>query len=459
MNIKEHLETVKNHINRNFADSFLSKLQQLSSYDFLFGFSRGKNNNLVISLNLNNPFVLLSEDKFLQNQNGVFFQHLKAKLFNAYFKEATLLNDDNILCLRFIKTTDTYDKIPYDLVIELFKNNTNMIILTDGKIEDAFKFRGLETHHPILNNLTYVYPDKTNIFKEFTSDEQAKISNYYKNINTKYLEEKYKDLITLLKRKKKSLNKKFENLKIEKEEAIEHQNYKDYGDYLKMNFNNVKKGDSELKIDDLVIPLKIDFTPSQNLQYFYKIYKKSKATIDATEKYLIETQNEIQYIDNILSSIDTYSEDEYSILINEIAQNKIIKYSSNKGTKFNQSAKMPYFVTYNNVKFGYGKNNVQNNELTFNLANKTNWFLHISKAHGPHIIIFKDNPSDDEIQFACELALYLAKVSDGDVIYSSVKELRKTPNLGQVKLNKYETYHINKIRDDMVNYVDKSSRF
>lgn len=459
MNTNEHLGTIVNDINMNFSASFLSKFQQLSNYDFLFGFSRGKNKNLIISINLNNPFVLISEDKFIQNQNGSFFQRIKAKLFNAFFKEASLLNNDNILCLKFIKTNDTYDKISYDLVIELFKNNTNMIILSNGIIEEAFKLRGLDSHHPVLVNLSYVFPDKTSFFKEFDNNEEIKILNYYRSINTKYLEEKYKSLIVLLKRKKKSLSKKFENLKIEKEEAISHQDYKEYGDYLKMSFNNYKKGDTNMNVNGKVIPLKKDYTPAQNLQYFYKVYKKSKATIEATTKYLIKTQNEIQYIENILSSIDTYSEDEYAILINEIAQNKIIKYSSNKGLKFNQSAKRPYFVTYENTKFGYGKNNVQNNELTFNIANKNYWFLHISKAHGPHVVIFKEDPSDNEIQFACELALYLAKAKDGDVIYSSIKELRKTPNLGQVKLNKYETYHINKIRDDMIDYTEKSSRF
>jgi len=458
MNIKEHLEQVKNEINDTFKDSFLNKIQQLSSYDFLFGFSKGKNKNLIISINLVSPFVFISDEKFLQNENEVFLQKLKAKLFNAYFKEAVLLNNDNILCLRFVKTTDAYDKIPYDLVIELFKSNTNMIVLNNGKIEEAFKYRGLETHHPILNGMTFDLPEKTLVFKEYTFQEDQKIKDYYARINTKYLEEKYKDLITLLKRKKKSLIKKYENLKVEKEEAISHQDFKNFGDYLKMNFSKVKKGDSELNVDGMVILLKTEYSPSQNLQYFYKIYKKSKLTIEATEKYLIQTQNEIQYIENILLSIDSYSEDEYLILINELTVNKLIRLPNKKSIKLTESAKRPYFVTYNNVRFGYGKNNIQNDNLTFNYASKSDWFLHISKAHGPHIIIFKNNPSDEEIEFACELALYLAKVSDGDVIFSEVKELKKTSNVGQVKLNKYETYHIAKIRDNMKEFVDKSSR-
>jgi len=459
MNIKEHLEQIKDEINDSFKDSFLSKMQQLSAYDFLFSFSKGKNKNLLISLNLLSPFVMLNEEKFLQNQNEVFFQHLKARILNSYFKEATLVNEDNILSLRFIKTTDTYDKIVYDLVIELFKSNTNMILLADNKIIEAYKYKGLDTHHPILNNMTYVYPDKTIVFKEYSQEEKTKIQNYLSNINTLYLEEKYKDLIVLLKRKRKSLNKKLDNLVIEHDEAIKHEIYKEYGDALKMNFYEVKKGDKELTIDNTTIPLREEFSPSQNLQYFFKIYKKSKATIDSTNKYILETQNQIQYIDNILTLLDTYTDDEYQAILNELKNNGLIKLNSFNNIKVSESAKKPYYILFNNVRFGYGKNSVQNNELTFSLAQKNDSFLHIDKNHGPHIIIFKEDPTDEEIQFACELALYLAKQKDGNVIYSKVMFIKKTPILGKVRMTKYETYHINKVREEMNEFVKNSIRF
>lgn len=458
MNIHENLELVTKSMNEAFAGSFLNKFQQLSTYDFFMGFSKGKSSNVVLSINLRSPFIKITDDKFTQNQNSAFFQKIKSRIFNAFLLKVSLLNNDNIVCLDFIKTTDAYDKIKYQLVIELFKNNTNIILLNENKIVEAYHLKGLETNHPILNNLTYEFPKKADNFKDFTCEDQNKIDEYYSSINQQYLKEKYSILITLIKRKRKSLSKKLEKLQIENTVAKENEKYKEYGDYLKMNFNHINRGDKSFTIDGIEIPLKEEFSPSQNLQYFYKMYKKSKATILSTEKYITDTENELQYLDNILSTLDLYTEDEYEQLELELSENKLIKISK-RPKKPNKSAAEPYYVVYNGNKFGYGKNNLQNNRLTTEIANKTDSFLHIDKAHGPHIIIFKTNPSDDDIQFACELALYLAKKLDGNVIYTLVSDLRKTKNLGQVRLLKYETYHINNIRPEMEKIVNQSNRF
>src|SRR5574344_664522 len=379
MTIIENLEQLSSQINSLFKGSFLNKMQQISNYDFLFGFSKGKDKSLLISINIPTPFVKIINEGYSQNENSTFFQHLKSRLMNASFRGSNVLNSDNILVLDFVKTTDTYDKINYNLVLELFKSNANMILLSDNKIVEAFRYKGIDTNHPILNNLIYETPKNSYTQKEFTNEDQNKIQEYCLNINSKYLKEKYGTLLSLLKRKKKSLTKKLENISEEKEAAKQHEWFQKYVDYLKMNLSSVHKGDKSFFADGIEIPLKEIYSPTQNMQYFYKVYKKSKLTIEATEKYIEQTKNELSYLENIFS------------------------------------------------KIGFGKNNTQNNELTFNLANKNDSFLHISKAHGPHIIIFDDNPSDEVIQFACEMALYLAKVQDGDVIFAKVMYLKRAP--------------------------------
>jgi len=459
MTIIENLEQLSKQINLLFKGSFLNKMQQISNYDFLFGFSKGKDKSLLISINVPTPFIKVISETYIQNENSIFFQHLKARLMNASFRGSNILNSDNILVLDFIKTTDTYDKINYNLMIELFKSNANMILLSDNKIVEAFRYKGIDTNHPILNNLIYEAPKNTYTQKEFTSEDKNKIEEYCLNINSKYLKEKYTPLLSLLKRKKKSLTKKLENLSEEKEVAKQHECFQIYGDYLKMNLSNVHKGDKSFFADGIEIPLKEIYSPTQNMQYFYKIYKKSKLTIDATDKYMEQTKNELSYLENIFSTIDFYDDQEFQELIVELTNNKLIKMPKIKQNKKKTTASKPSYVMFNNIKIGFGKNNSQNNELTFNLANKSDSFLHISKAHGPHIIIFDDNPSDEVIQFACEMALYLAKVPDGDVIFAKVMYLKKTPTLGQVRMNKYETYHMNKIRPEMRDYILKAKRF
>lgn len=454
----DHLTEIKDKLNCLYKGSFLNKLQQITNCDFLLGFSKGKDQSVIISVNLQNPFVEFTDLKFTQNINGIFFQHLKSRIMNGTFHGARILNNDNILCLDFIKTNDTYDKIPYTLVVELFKSNTNLILVSENKIIEAFKYKGMDTNRPVLNNLIYETPKTILAPKEFTNEMQEKIDDYVINIESKYLKEKYSTLISLIKRKKKSLNKKIENLKIEEAEAKKHEKYQLYGDYLKMCLNEVKRGDKFFEYDGEVIPLKETFSPTQNLQYFYKVYKKSKLTEESTKKYLAQTQNEIEYLEHILATIDFYNEQEYQELLKELTNSKLIKVPKYKVDKKPVASK-PSYVIFEGTKIGFGKNSNQNNELTFNLANKSDYFLHINKSHGPHLIIFNNNPSDNIIQFACELALFLAKVNDGDVIYTQVSNLKKTPTLGQVRMGKYETYHINKIRDDMSKYVIEAKRF
>ena len=459
MNLLDKLNDNVVQINEQYRNSNLFKIQELTAYDYLFSFSKNRQNSVLISVNLQNPFIKITNKKFLQNRNSAFFQHLKTRLLNAYFIGCEIINNDNIIAFNFVKTNDTYDKIEYKLIFEMFKNNCNIILTSKNLVVEAYRYKGLDTNHPILNNVNYEHPVNTIISKDFTQEDEKRIETYFTEIETKYLSEKYSSLISSIKRKRKTLIKKVDKLKEEQVCAKEHECFKDYGDALKMNFDVVKKGDSSFVYNDIKIPLKKEYSPSKNLEYFYKMYKKSKLTIESTKKYIIETGNEIQYLDNILATISLYNEDEYQQLINDLLDNKLVKIKYKKNNKKSTNAHKPYYILFNGTRIGYGKNNVQNDELTFNIATKHDSFLHISKAHGPHIVIFNDDPSDEIIQFACELSLFLAKVTDGDVIYSKIMYLKKTPNLGQVRMSKYETYHINKIRSDMSEYVANSLRF
>lgn len=120
---------------------------------------------------------------------------------------------------------------------------------------------------------------------------------------------------------------------------------------------------------------------------------------------------------------------------------------------------MPYYVLFNDTKIGFGKNSSQNNELTFKIAKKNNYFLHIDKNHGSHIVIFNENPTNEEKQFASELALKLSKMNDGDVCFSSIKNIKKSSVLGKVIMLEYETFHINKFKYKIENYLKNAKRF
>ena len=152
-------------------------------------------------------------------------------------------------------------------------------------------------------------------------------------------------------------------------------------------------------------------------------------------------------------------EDDYLELIYELNKRNFIKIRIKNIPKNIKNAAKPYYFLFNNTKIGFGKNAKQNNELTFNIANKNHYYLHAKDYHGPHVIVFNDNPTNDEKEIASELALYLANVDVGEVYFTKVANVKKTSTLGLVNLLKYETFYINKFKYDIKQYLSKANRF
>lgn len=458
MDIIEHLNFVKDDIEKKFQHSFVTKIFMPTKNDLIFSFSKNKNYNLILSINNNIPFI--STMNKIENYNIVnpFLNRIKSKLHGAFLESVDLVNNDNIIKLNFIKTTDTYDKIHYSFIFEIFKANSNFILLEDEKIIDAFRYRGLDSKHPILNGLTYHFPNKIDIKKEFKDENN--IEKYISNIESFYLKEKYGSIISSLKRKEKTLKSKLDKLLIEKENSQKNLVYKDYGNFLISNLNEFKKGDSFfVYYDNQRIPLKEEFTPIENSQRFFKLYKKAKTSLELIDKYIEESNNELTNINNILLMSKFYNENDYLELIEELEKSKLIKIRVKNLNISKKNPSEPYYFYKNNIKIGFGKNARQNSNLTFKKSQANYKFLHCVNGSGAHVVIFDDSPNNEIIECACEIALYLSNLNDGEVYYTQIKNVKKTPTLGLVNLLKYETFHINKFKNDVVNLIKNANRF
>lgn len=450
MNKIEFLKNRINEINENLKGAYLNKINELSSLDYLFSFSRSSAKSLFLSLSSPLPFIKLIDKKTKESLSSLFLQILKIKLLNSCFIEASIYNDDSIIDLKFIKTTDTYDKIEYHLLFEMFKGNTNLILLNKNEIELAFRYHSLETSHPLIIKTTYIPPKKIELNKEFdVENELIKEDEYVKNLENKYLKEKYNSLIAQLKRKRKSLLSKKEDLESDIKKANKNLSYKDYADYYLTIMNDLPKGSSSFTFEDKIIPLKVEYNTTGNLNYLYKIYKKAKQTIALTQKFLDETIDEIEYIDNILNLKDIYNENDYFELIDELKKRNIIKIKNKNIKEVKIKAISPYYIEYNNVKIGFGKNNLQNNELTFKLAKKNDYYLHLANEHSPHIVIFLNNSplSDDVLKEAMNLLLNLTKKDDASIYLANIKDVKKGSYQGEANLLKYETYYFKKDKE------------
>jgi len=460
--IKKKIES----LNKELEGTYLNKIISISKNDYIFSFS--KNKNLFLSLNPQNPFFSLTIEKTSSNLNNQFLTKLKYKLNNSRFISINNINEDSIIDINLVNKEDDFSKSNYHLLFEVFKGNSNLILLKDNIIVLALKYHSLDSFHPIILGTNYTLPKKIEFNKDFIFEEEIKKEeNYIENLDKIYLHEKYDYLLSKLKRKKKTLENKEKALLIDKNIALNNLNYKDYGDYFLTHLDEFKKGDNYFLYNGKKINIKENLDPSKNLNYLYKIYKKAKTTLSTIDSFLNEVKLEIDYINAILSIKDIFNEDDYINLIDDLKERKIINLKENNNNKKSKINKYyPYFIYLNNHKIGYGKMSYQNSYLTFNLAHKNDVYIHIKDFNGPHIIIFlneKENYASLDSSFlneVLEFALFLNKKKDATFLVSEVKNVKKGNSIGEANLLKYETYNIKSKKDDSyyINLVKKEER-
>ena len=105
------------------------------------------------------------------------------------------------------------------------------------------------------------------------------------------------------------------------------------------------------------------------------------------------------------------------------------------------------------------KNKDQNNRLSFKLADKSHTFIHMNKMHGSHVIIFKDDIDNDVLLVGLEIALVLSGQEDGEIQVAKVKDIKKGHEVGQVLLDKYQTYNLKEVRDSTKELLKSQRRF
>ena len=104
-------------------------------------------------------------------------------------------------------------------------------------------------------------------------------------------------------------------------------------------------------------------------------------------------------------------------------------------------------IVYNGVKILYGKNATSNNELTFKVADKDDYYLHIKDYHGAHVIVKDPKPSDEVKLVAAELCLILSNKEAGEVMITNMKNVKKGHALGEANLLNYNVITLNSVRE------------
>lgn len=280
---------------------------------------------------------------------------------------------------------------------------------------------------------------------------------FYKENNETFLNYKntlLKLILSLLSR----YNKKLDIIKEKLNECKDMDKYKLYGELIT---SNLYKINNNINIDSITLenyydnnnPITIDLdksiSPSYNAKKFFKKYNKLKNTLEIVTKQKAQIQNEINYLESIVYTLESCSTvEEIDEIHQEIENNILGKTTSSNSLK--KSNKTSEFTTLNidgNIVY-IGKNNTQNDIITFKMSDKNDIWFHVQGFHGSHVLLKtngKEISDDNPIILKCaKLASLHSKANNENKVavdYTLIKNIKKPKGAkpGFVVFNSYKT--------------------
>ncbi len=235
------------------------------------------------------------------------------------------------------------------------------------------------------------------------------------------------------------------------------------GDILTANLHRISKGQTTVEAEDFYDPqmgtvqisLSPMLSPQQNAAKFYKDYARMKNAEKELTRQIGLGREELRYLESVLEELDRAGSDqELEEIRLELQAGGYVK--SDGGKRRAKQGKLPplRFVSTDGWPIYVGRNNRQNDELTFRSARKDDLWLHASKVHGAHVIVAcaGAQPPDDTVTQAAQLAAYYSESGSGrnvPVDVTAVKQVKKVPSAkpGMVIYHTYRTVFANPYPD------------
>lgn len=274
--------------------------------------------------------------------------------------------------------------------------------------------------------------------QEFTSISEV-LNTYYATKNTlTRIRQKSADLRHVVQTALERNRKKYDLQKKQLRDTENREKYKVYGELIHTYGYNLDPNSRELTAlnyytnEEITIPLDPTLTPAENAQKYFNKYNKQKRTFEALTELIQETADDIHYLESISNSLDiALTEADLIQIKEELMQTGYVRRKYTKKKEKITSRPMHY-ISSDGYHMYVGKNNLQNEELTFSFANGNDWWFHAKGAPGSHVIVKTggDELPDRTFEEAGRLAAYYSKNRGSDKVeidYVEKKHVKK-PN-------------------------------
>ncbi|WP_320940077.1 NFACT RNA binding domain-containing protein [Lysinibacillus capsici] len=211
-----------------------------------------------------------------------------------------------------------------------------------------------------------------------------------------------------------------------------------YGELLMANIYAFEKGVKEVTVtnyysetgEEITIPVSERKTPIENAQSYYTKYTKAKNALVMVQEQLEKTTDEISYFEMLAQQVQQASPGDIEEIREELAEQGYLKLRHAKKKKKQAKPEPERYVSSTGVTISVGKNNKQNDMLTFKLAKRTDIWLHTKDIPGSHVVIHSSEPDETTLREAATLAAYFSKARESSSVpvdYTEIRQVKK-PN-------------------------------
>ena len=304
-------------------------------------------------------------------------------------------------------------------------------LLVNDKLSNFRNFFKQETK-PCLTEMSFsCVPFSTKIEGHFSSLSQL-LDVFYKD---KAERDRVKQQASeLIRRVENELQKNRQKLKKQEKELQATENAEEFrqkGELLTTFLHQVPNDQDQVVLDNyytnqpITIALDKALTPNQNAQKYFKRYQKLKEAVKYLTELIEETKATILYLESVETVLNQAGLDEIAEIREELIQTGFIRRRQREKI---QKRKKPekYLASDGKTIILVGRNNLQNEELTFKIARKEELWFHAKDIPGSHVVISGNlNPTDEVKTDAAELAAYYSKGRLSNLVQVDMIEVKK----------------------------------
>lgn len=302
--------------------------------------------------------------------------------------------------------------------------------LKDNKLNDFRQFFSRE-YYPSLTEKSFSAVKFSSSHETFQSLGQ--LLDYY------YQEKAEKDRIAqqasdLIHRVQSELEKNIKKLAKQQDELLATENAEEFrqkGELLTTYLSMVPNNQDVVVLDNYytnqTIEISLDraLTPNQNAQRYFKKYQKLKEAVKHLKGIISDTENTITYLESVETSLNHASMEDINDIREELVETGFIKRRAHD-KQHKRKKPEQYLASDGKTIIMVGRNNLQNDELTFKMARKGELWFHAKDIPGSHVLIRDNlNPSDEVKTDAAELAAYYSKARLSNLVQVDMIEAKK----------------------------------